>query len=86
MQKYRERQKKVAATVEQDNKLLKVKDELTAEALVADKDKFYNNPDTVKGDRYQAWLKGLKSDRYINESVKVVDQLVHAAQQQTVLN
>ena len=52
--------------------------------MEADKDKFYNNPDKQKGDRYQAWLKSLRSDMYINESVSIVSDLVHA-QVQTVL-
>lgn len=86
IQKYRERQKKVVATVEQDNVLLKVKKELNVEAIAVDKDKFYNNPDEAKGERYKAWLKALRSDRYIDETVKVVTELVKAHTQQTVLN
>jgi carboxyl-terminal processing protease len=85
IQKFRDRQKKVNATVAQDNALLKMKDEMAVDAVTADKDKYYNNPDTAKGDRYQAWLKSLRTDRYIDESVKIVNQLAKV-QLQTVLN
>lgn len=82
--KYRDRQKQIISTVNQNNSLLKTKEELNVQSLEADKDKFYNNPDKQKGERYQAWLKLLKSDMHINESVSVVSDLVHA-QVQTVL-
>jgi carboxyl-terminal processing protease len=84
IQKYRDRQKQVTTTVNQNNTLLKIKDEMNIEALTADKDKFYNNPDKPKGERYQAWLKNLKTDMHIDESVKIVSDMVHA-QVQTVL-
>ncbi len=82
--KYRDRQKQIISTVNQNNSLLKSKEEMNVQSLEADKDKFYNNPDKQKGERYQAWLKLLKSDMHINESVSVVSDLVHA-QVQTVL-
>ncbi len=85
LQKYRERQKKITSTVNQDNALVKLKNELVVETTIVDKEKFYNNPDKPKGERYQAWLKGLKTDRYIDETVKIVTELARA-QQQTVLN
>jgi carboxyl-terminal processing protease len=84
IQKYRDRQKQVSSTVNQNNTLLKIKEDMNVSALAADKDKFYNNPDKPKGDRYQGWLKNMKSDMHIDESVKIVDEMVHS-QVQTVL-
>jgi len=84
IQKFRERQKKVNATVAQDNALMKLKQEMSVDAVAVDKDKYYNNPDSAKGDRYQAWLKSLRGDRYIDESVKIVNELAKV-QMQTVL-
>jgi carboxyl-terminal processing protease len=52
--------------------------------MEADKGIFYNNPDKNKGERYQAWLKVIKTDMHIDKSVKIVDAIVHA-QVQTAL-
>jgi carboxyl-terminal processing protease len=40
-----------------------------------DKDKFFNNPDKNKGERYQAWLRSLKTDMHISETIKVIGGL-----------
>ena len=45
------------------------------DVLKPDYDKFYNNPDKQKGERYKAWMKSLKSDLYINETVKIVSDM-----------
>ena len=82
--KFRARQKQVISTVTQNNTLLKIKEEMNVSAMEADKDKFYNNPDKPKGERYQAWLKLVKTDMHIDESVKIVGEMVHS-QIQTVL-
>ncbi len=81
---YKARQKQIVSTVEQNNTLLKAKEEINASALAADKDKFYNNPDKQKGDRYQAWLKSLKTDMHIDETMHMVSDIVHT-QVQTAL-
>lgn len=78
LEKYRNRQQQIMSTVNQNNALLKAKQELNVSALAADKDKFYNNPDPSKGERYQAWLKFLKTDMHIDESVKIVSQMAHS--------
>jgi hypothetical protein len=46
-------------------------------SLKADYDKFYNNPDKVKQDRYQAWLKMVAKDLQISESSKLLSQFTH---------
>ena len=83
--KYRENQKKIVTTVNQDNTLLKAKEEMDVSALAVDKDKFYNNPDKPKGDRYQAWLKLLRTDMQIDETVHMVSDMVKM-EVQTVQN
>jgi len=77
LQKYKDMQKQIKATVSQNNSLLKIKDEMAVAAMKVDNDKFYNNPDKVKGERYQAWLKSIKTDMYVDETVKMVSSLIH---------
>ena len=84
IEKYRARQKQVMNTVNQNNTLLKSKQELDVQPMVVDKDKFFNNTNVQRGELYQAWLKSLRSDMHISESAGVVSDLVHA-QVQTVL-
>ena len=50
---------------------------MTIEAMAADHDKFYNNPDKPKGDRYVSWLKAIRTDMHIDETVKMVSEMIH---------
>jgi carboxyl-terminal processing protease len=75
LEKYKARQKQIISTVNQNNALLKAKQEMTVASLDADKEKFFNNPDKDKGSRYQAWLKSLRNDMYIDASVNMVSEL-----------
>ena len=47
--------------------------------MEVDKDKFENNPDKSKGDRYIAWIKSLKSDLYIQQTVDVINDMIGAS-------
>jgi carboxyl-terminal processing protease len=73
--KYKEQQKQVKATVAQINTLAKLQKEMDVTVSKADKAKFYNNPDKSKGERYQAWLKNLSTDFYINTTTKIVGDM-----------
>lgn len=73
---YRAQQKQIRSTVTQNNSLLKAATEMKVEAVQADRDKYYNNPDKPKGERYQAWLKSLRTDLHIDESVKIVSDMI----------
>lgn len=52
--------------------------ELNVQVTRADKDKYYNNPDKAKGDRYQEWLKRLKTDIYIDETMRIVSDMANS--------
>lgn len=82
---FKQMQKQITNTVNQNNNLLKLKTELRVQTLEADKDKFYNNPDKNKGIRYQEWLKLLKQDLQIDASVKIIQELA-TQQYNTVKN
>ncbi len=83
IEKYKADKKLLSATVTQDNSLIKLPKEMDAEIMNVDKDKFFNNPDKGKGDRYQAWYKIVKSDLYIDETVKIVSNMISAKATQT---
>ncbi|MFP5042468.1 carboxy terminal-processing peptidase [Parasediminibacterium sp. JCM 36343] len=75
LDKYKEQQKKLRTTVNQNTSLAKLATEMQMDVLKPDYDKFYNNLDKQKGERYKAWLKALKTDLYIDEAVKIVTDL-----------
>jgi carboxyl-terminal processing protease len=74
IEKYREEKKKVNATNKQLEALNKLPKELTVTALVADANKFANDKD--KDDRFKSWLKNLRNDLYLDESVNVMNDMV----------
>jgi carboxyl-terminal processing protease len=74
--KYKDYQKMVAATVAQNTNVLKTKTELAMDVTKEDYDKFYNNTDKAKGERYQAWLKNLKTDLYLNQTLNIVKAMM----------
>jgi carboxyl-terminal processing protease len=69
---YKKEQNQIRNTVRQDDSLTRLKKPIDMQPLSVDKDKFFNNADKAKGDRYQQWLKNAQSDIYINETVNVV--------------
>lgn len=73
--KYVQFKKQLQAVVKQNESFLKLKDTMQINALKADYDKFYNNPDKTKQDRYQAWLKLVAKDIQISESSKLLNEL-----------
>jgi len=75
IENYRDFKKQVSNSVNQNNQLLKLKTELDVSVMDADKDKFFNNPDENKGKRFQEWLKALKTDMYIAESLNIVSEI-----------
>ena len=77
LEKYKEYQKKISSTVEQNNKLTRLNEILNIDVLKEDYDKFYNNSDKAKGERYQSWLKAIKTDLYINQSVKITKNIIN---------
>ena len=72
--KYRQEQKKWSSTVKQIETLSKLSNELKIETLPQDAGKYDNDKD--KADRYAKWMKSLQKDIWLNEAVKVVDDMV----------
>lgn len=83
LEAYKKQQNMLKNTVKQNDALAKLKDPMNMYPLDADKEKFYNNPDKSKGERYQQWLKNIQSDIYINETVNVVKDMIELHQNNT---
>ena len=64
--------KKVQAVSKQNEQALKLKTPMKLLPLKVDNDKFYNNPDKSKQDRYQGWIKDLAKDFQLNESSNIL--------------
>jgi len=74
LNKYIQYKKEIQGVIQQNENILKLKKPMTVTALKADYDKFYNNPDKSKQDRYQAWLKMVAKDIQVNESSKLLNE------------
>jgi len=72
--KYVAYRKKVQSVMQQNDNRLKLKENLVVAPMKADYDKFYNNPDKTKQDRYQAWLKMVAKDPQISEASKLLSE------------
>lgn len=75
LDKYRENQKKLRATFAQNQALMKLEKEMNVSALPGETAKWEN--DKNKLDRFQQWLKSLRTDIYLDQAVKVVDDVIN---------
>jgi carboxyl-terminal processing protease len=74
LRKHQEEQKQVKATVRQIDSLNKLKVELPVEPLEEDLKKYAY--DTGKTERFKQWIKNLRTDIYLDEAVKVVNDMI----------
>ncbi|MFY8005320.1 MAG: carboxy terminal-processing peptidase, partial [Chitinophagaceae bacterium] len=75
IEEYKAQQKQQRSTVNQNNELGKLSNDLNVKVLDADYAKFYQNVDKNKGERYQQWMKGVKNDIYVAETVKILTEM-----------
>ncbi len=75
LEKFKQEQKIIRATVKQTDSLEKAPVETAFEGLKADEAK-YNNVDKEKGERYKTWLKNLRKDIYVGEATNVVKDMI----------
>lgn len=71
---YRKEKKLVKARSEQVNKVLKLKNRLAVSLLPQEKDIYKD--DKAKQERTALWLKGMSEDIYLDQAVKVVEDMV----------
>ena len=75
MEKFKYFKKQVQDIVQENENILKLKEPMQVSPLKADHDKFYNNPDKAKQDRYQAWLKQVAKDIQLAQSNSLLGKL-----------
>ena len=75
LDKYQSFKKQVQEVSKQNELALKLKTPMNLAPIKVDYNKFYNNPDKSKQDRYQAWIKDLAKDFQLNESSKILAAL-----------
>ncbi len=73
-ERYKELQKRIQTTVKQNDQLSKLSESMNVRALPGDLERWNN--DKPKQDRYKAWLKSLELDIYLDETVRVVGDMV----------
>ncbi|HEX5150980.1 MAG TPA: carboxy terminal-processing peptidase [Parafilimonas sp.] len=72
LQEYQKEQNLLKTTVKQDDSLSRLTTPMDIQPVSTDSSKYYSNTDSLKGLRYQQWLKNIQKDIYINETVNIV--------------
>ncbi len=72
--KYRDEQKSIRSTIRQLETLLKLKDVLDVTALPKEVNRWDN--DKNKKDRFAQWIKGLQEDIYLDQTIKVMNDMI----------
>lgn len=72
LDKYQRYKKEVQAIVKENEAIVKLKTPIQLTPAKADTDKYFNNVDKTKQERYQAWLKDLAKDFQLHESSKLL--------------
>ena len=75
LQEYQKEQKEIKTTVKLNDSLSRLTVPMEIQPVAEDRAKYYNNADSLKGVRYQQWLKNIQKDIYINETVNVISNI-----------
>ena len=75
LEKYRQEQKAIQATVKQNETLEKLKDSIDVSPVPRDKNMFAS--DKLKQERFDNWLKGLTKDIYLDQAVRVMNDMIN---------
>lgn len=72
---YKNEQKAIRSTIKQLETLLKLKGEIDVAALPKEVNRWEN--DKSKQERFEAWIKSLRKDIYLDQTVKVVNDMIN---------
>lgn len=73
--KYKAEQQKVRTKIKEMESVLRLKEDLEIESLIADEGRWSN--DKNKQERFQQWLSNLRKDIYLDQAVKVVGDMIN---------
>ncbi len=62
--------------MKENEKVSKLEQPLNMDFLNADLKKYSNNADTAKAERYKQWLKVMSTDIYIDETARIVGDMI----------
>ena len=74
MKKYRTEQQSIRSTIKQLDVLVKLKDSLNVSSLSKELNRY--DDDKNKKDRFTLWLKGLQQDIYLDQAIKVMNDMI----------
>jgi carboxyl-terminal processing protease len=72
---YQSTQAKIKAAVKQNDELQTLKDPMDISYMTEDQDRI-NKMDKEKGERFMNWLKGVKTDRYLFETSRILEEMI----------
>ncbi len=75
-EKYKAYQEESKQIMNRDDSITKLKVPMNVAVMEVDKPKYYNTKDKTKEDFYQRWLNDVKSDLYIEETSKIVYDMI----------
>ena len=75
MEEYKKEQSLIKKTAKLNDTLTRLSQPMNFQPLEADKNKYYNNPDSAKGERNKQWLKNISSDIYIDETTRIINDM-----------
>ncbi len=74
LEKYRKEQKTIRATLQQTEALMRLEQEIDVTALPDEVNKYAM--DSTKQQRFEQWVKNLRKDIYLDQAVKVVNDII----------
>ena len=77
--KYKAQMDALKKVSKQNDSLAKLATPIDIKPAAIDNDRYFNNPDTIKGERNKQWLTGLQKDLYLDETVDIMKDMITSA-------
>lgn len=77
--KYKAQMEQLKKVNKQNDSLAKLSSPLDIKPAAIDNDRYFNNPDAIKGERNKQWLTNLQKDLYVEETVAILEDMITSA-------